>query len=120
MIQPGAVKSFLRQHGLMVNQCPRNRHRALAMRLRELGFNVRRVVKRRDAPGEWEVQLVVDYGNELPPALDSFRARLRRALKALGYRCPKSRIRVGLLCSRLTLAFRWPDGKQRSDERKSG
>ena len=102
-------KEFLRRQGLMVNQCGPNRHRALARRLRELGFDVRRVRKQSHPDDQWEVFLRVQYDDELPPAVDTFRVRLRRALRALGYRCPGRDIRIRLRGQKMKIAFPWPE-----------
>jgi len=102
-------KEFFVRERLMVNQCPRNRHRALARRLREVGFDVRKVRKQRHPPDQWEVFLRVQYDDELPPTVDTFRVRLRRALRALGYRCPGRDIRIRLRGQKMKIAFPWPE-----------
>ena len=78
------------------------------MRLRELGFEVRRVIKRQYPPtSNWEVYLRFDYDG-LSPIVDTLRERLRLGLHAMGYRCPKAKIRVRLRGSRLMMSFPWP------------
>jgi len=63
------------------------------MRLRELGFKVHRITRHTHSPDWWEVDLGVAF-HGLQPPVDSFRERLRRALRALGSECARAKIRV--------------------------
>jgi hypothetical protein len=103
------MKEFLRRAGLMVNRCGPDRRRALRHRLREIGFDVTRIVMRATVVTVWEVNLRVDYVDQMPPPVGPFRARLRRALRALGYRCPERDVRIRLRGDRLKLTFPWPE-----------
>jgi hypothetical protein len=112
MIQPGSMKTFLREQGLLVNRCWPNRRRALAHRLRELGFDVRRMVRRGPERVRWEVDVWVDYRDQWPPPVAVFRERMSRALRAVGCRSAKSKIQVRFGGFRLKLSFPWPDEKE--------
>jgi hypothetical protein len=109
MPQHESMKEFLRRQGLLVNRCLPNRRRALQHRLGELGFDVTRVVKRVTVVTVWEVNVRVDYVDQMPPPVGPFRARLRRALRALGYRCPERDIRIRLRGQKMKLTFPWPE-----------
>jgi hypothetical protein len=109
---PAPVRSerpleVLRRVCLMGDQPPERRRRALAMRLRELGFKVHRLVRLRRPAGHWEADLRVTF-HGLPPPVATFRERLRHALKMLSYRCPNGKIRVQRIGFRLKMRFPWP------------
>ena len=104
-------REFFRRTCLMGNQRPPNRHRVLAHRLRKLGFEVRRIMRRSNPPDQWEVYLGIAY-HGVPPAVDMFRECLRHALSALGYRCPRGKIRVRLTGFRLKMSFPWPPAQR--------
>jgi hypothetical protein len=100
-------REFFRQTCLMGPQPLPRRRRALAMRLRELGFKVHRIVQRRRPSAQWDLHLGVAYDG-WPPPVESYRELLRRALRPLGYRCPKGKIRLLRRGNRLKMSFPWP------------
>jgi len=105
---PERPRDFLRRVCLAGHQPPARRPRALAMRLRELGFRVHRIVRRNRPVGNWDIYVRPLYDG-FPPPVDVFRDRLRRALRALCYRCPKARIRIRRRGLCLKMSFPWPD-----------
>ncbi|MCL4181174.1 MAG: hypothetical protein KJ072_25945 [Verrucomicrobia bacterium] len=112
-------RAFFERAGLLVNHCGPDRHRALRHRLGELGLVVTRVVKQAPVYTVWEVNFRVDYVDQMPPPVGPFRARFRRALRALGYSCADRDIRIRLRADMMThkmkmkMTFLWPEEELR-------